>query len=1031
MSDQVHLKEVVPTVFLRKGDTGLEQLLRVSVEASAAVPGASLTAAVDGKACELALGELPEGESCHEVFLLETSQPREVAFTLKEGGNTHDTRTLMVRPPKRWKVHVIQVSHHDVGYTNLASVVHREHDQFLDRVIDMAAATRTFPDESQFRIVVEQAWSIDHYLKHAPQARAAEMVKLMQSGHVEVTALFGNMTTELCGHEPLARTVYHAFRLKREHGIPIVSAQHNDVPGVSWGVATVLTEAGIKIFFPRFPYYYGWGGQDLRGFWDEDAIFAHDGPAAFWWEAPSGKRVLLYSPRARGWGGNRADLPGLADYLRALEDQDYPYSVMRCLVSGGARDNAPYIEGYAHTIREWNGKWAYPRLVCSTDGRFYEDFVEELPQDLPVIRGELPCQDYPSGATSTAAATAANRNNHSALMASERLAAFAAGSTDFIYPKAELDEAAEEILWHDEHTWGHHFPCGPTSRAAEQEKSLHAYRSATFLHDVTNKALARIADHVRIEDENFHLVVFNPSPYVRSDIVQKPLREIENCGSTMHEVPAEGPGGSSYLRGVALTDRWHEHPPQELTEGKFDLVDMSSGECVPYQFVDIDGADATVPYAAQRFGLGAGGKRYGFFELPSGLRRDLVFLAEGVPACGYKTYKLSPRESPASFASAFRVTDESIENEFYEVTFDAQRGRICGIWDKASGCELLDAGAPYGLGDLLVRTPEATEPVILEDVEISIGESGPVCVSVRRSGRVLGHPSVVETLRLFAGVRRVELEIRVLKDATPLLDAHLAFPFACEPPQFRYEGNWSVMTPITDFMPGAYSDALTVQNWLKVSSPEQTLLWSSLDAPIVSLGDLWPGYVSPAHSCVIADRVRHDPLKLEDLRKGWVFSTLFCNNFGTNFYCTQSGDFLFRYSFSSQAGQVPDSDAARHGWEANLPFEHIFTRHDRERPLPVSAGFLEVEGPGVQLVACKQAEDGNGHMLRLWNTSPDRVEAKVRLSASEIAAARLCNLAEEDTGVALEHDGGEIAVPMPPYGCVTMRVVGKLFALAT
>jgi len=1031
MSDTTRLKEITPTVFLRSGESGLEQLIRVSVGSASAGGAVSLSVSLDGETREFALGPLPEGESSHDVYLEEPPRLREAEFVLRTGKSVLDWKSLSLGPPKRWTVHVIQVSHHDVGYTNLASVVHREHDEFLDRVVDMAAGTRDFPDEAQFRVVVEQAWSIDHYLKHAPEARAAEMIKLMQSGHVEVTALFGNMTTELCGHEPLARTVYHAFRLKREYGIPIISAQHNDVPGVSWGVATILTEAGIKAFFPRFPYYYGWGGQDLQGFWDEEAVFSHDGPAAFWWEAPSGRRVLFYSPRARGWGGNRADLPGLAEYLQGLGEGDYPYSVVRCLVSGGARDNAPYIDGYAHTIKEWNEQWAYPRLVCSTDRRFYEDFSEQLPSDLPVIRGELPCQDYPSGATSTAAATAVNRNNHSALVASERLATFAAGSTDFTYPKTELDEAAEEILWHDEHTWGHHFPCGPTSRAAEQEKSLHAYRSATFLHDVSTKALARIADHVKIEDDSFHLVVINPSPYVRSDIVRKSLREIENCGSTMHEVAVEGPGAQSYLRGVALTDRWHENPPQDIVEGKFDLLDLATGEPVPYQLVDVGSSDATVPYAAQRYGLGAGGKRYGFFEVPSGLRRDLLFLAKDLPACGYRTYKLATREDAPTFESAFRIADGEIENEFYAVMFGAEEGGITSIRDKASGCELLDSNAPYGLGDLLVRTPEATEPASMEDVEISSGVSGPVCVSIRRSGSALGHPSVVETLRLYAGVKRIELEVRVLKDATPLLDAHLAFPFACEPPEFRYEGNLSVMTPITDFMAGAYSDALTVQNWLKVSGSGQSVVWSSLDAPIVSMGNLWPGYVSPAHSCVIADRVRHDPLKLEDVPKGWVFSTLFCNNFGTNFYCSQAGDFLFRYVFSSGAGAATDTQAAQSGWEAHLPFEHIFTRHERRRPLPVSAGFLEFEVPQVQLVACKQAEDGNGHILRLWNTSPDPVEAKMRLNGAAIEAVRLCNLAEEDSGVALDHDGREITAPMPPHGCVTMRVVGNLFVLGT
>ena len=176
-------------------------------------------------------------------------------FVLKCNGSDVDSKDFEWLPPRHWTVHIVHLSHHDPGYTDLASNVFPEHDEFLDRTIDMVANTADFPEDAQFRCVVEQTWSIDHYLRNAPQERAAKMIDVMRSGHVELTALFGNMTTEICGHESLARTAYHAFRLKREHGIPIVSAEHNDIPGLSWGLAQVLTEADVKIFCPGFKCY--------------------------------------------------------------------------------------------------------------------------------------------------------------------------------------------------------------------------------------------------------------------------------------------------------------------------------------------------------------------------------------------------------------------------------------------------------------------------------------------------------------------------------------------------------------------------------------------------------------------------------------------------------------------------------------------------------------------------------------------------------------------------------------------------------
>ena len=1064
------LEEIRPTVFLRKEGGRLRQLVRLKVANSGEPTTATVGAHIASRACG---GELlrptqlrlPAGSSTHELYADEITEQTRVEFRLESGGLLCDRKEVAWRPPRHWTVHVVQRSHHDVGYTNLASSVLREHDEFLDRAIDMAAATSDFPEESQFRIVVEQSWSLDHYLRHAPPERAARMATLMRSGHVEVTALFGNVTTELCGSETLARLVYPSFRLRRRFGIPIVSAEHNDITGISWGLSQVLVETGIKLFCPGIPMYYSWGRNDLASFWDHRAIFGADIPGAFWWEAPSGGRVLFWAGHFCG-GTCRPDLPGLADGLADLEVRGYPYSVLRYAVGGGARDNPPYIEGYAHTIRAWNEQWAYPRLVCSTNARFYDDLVHELPADLPVFRGELPGQDYPVGSTSTAKATAINRNNHSCLPSAEKLATVASFATDYSYQRSQLSAAHEDVLWHDEHTWGHHFPCGPTAEASELEKAVHAYRAAALAHDVANKALARIADRIALDNADFHLVVFNPLAHTRTGPVSAPMRELDNCGSTMAEV--RDPSGVRYLRGVLLTDRWHANPPQELIEGRFDLIEVATGKNIPFQLTQIRCADETVPYAAQRLGIGSGGERYGFFELPSGLQLDLRFIAEDVPGCGYKTYRLKPWSSPQAAPKPVEGTPQSredvppsaehagtgaealgtgsprsgerddalfIENEFYRVEVERRSGAIVSIRDKEFGCELVDGQAPHPFGSLIVRDPELREKVGLEGVAVSKGESGPVCVSLEITGRTLAHPSVRQTVRLYRGLKRIEFAARILKDETPLLSVHIAFPFAAAgpPPLFRYEGSLSVMEPIRDYLPGSYSDNIAVQNWVRINChTSYAVLWSSLDAPIVSLGGLWPGYVSPAHACVVRKNLAHPPLRPEDLKKGWIYSNIFHNNFGTNFAVTQAGSTLFRYVFASH-DKLSDDQAARFGWEAVAPFERIFTERQKGASQPASAGGLsclpvaeslvQIDDEAVVLSTCKRAEDGRGVIVRLWNVGAERRRVTVRLRFLKIAAASLATLAEEDTGQPVEHDADSITLLVAGKSLATVRIV--------
>ena len=1015
-------REITPTVFLRRSGDKLQQLVRVGITNTGEVAAAAIFLTVTGTVREFPLGDVPEGESEYELFIDEVTAPTTATFILKCAGDEADRKDAPWQPPRHWTVHVVQLSHHDPGYTDLASNVLPEHDEFLDNTIEMAANTAGFPYDAQFRFVVEQTWSIDHYLRNAPQERAAKMIDVMRSGHVELTALFGNMTTEICGHESLARTAYHAFRLKRLYGIPIVSAEHNDIPGLSWGLSHVLAEAGIKIFCPGFPLYWTWSGSKLHSFWDEKALFPTGDvrcPGAFWWEAPSGKRVLLWCNNGGCGGDVHANTPTLGRRLLELEGQGYPYTVLRWPVGGGGRDNAPYIEGYSHTIREWNEKWAFPHLVCSTNAMFYNDFIKQVPADLPVFRGEIAGPDYPVGATSTALATAVNRNNHSNLLTAEKLATAASFVSDYKYQQDRIFHAYEEVQWYDEHAWGHHFPCGPSMNAAELEKAIRAYRAAAHTHDVTNKAMARIADHVRLETDDYHLVVFT-SP------ARAFLREIDNCGSTMYEVsPAGDAGGVGHLKGVLLQDRWHVNLPREIIDGKFELIDTATGENVPYQIVEIESADATVPYAAQRLGIGSGGRRYGFFEQPIGLKRDLRFIARDVPACGYKTYRFVQREDVPEFSGGLTATPTAIENQYYRVEVDAQSGAIRSIFDKEAGRELIDADAPHAFGDVIVRTPFNNDESNLVDSKLVEGPSGVVCASIERTARVHGHPAIRQTVTLSDGLKRVEFAVRILKDSTPLLDVHLAFPFLVQNPVFRYESALSVMEPIKDYLPGSFSDNIAVQNWVKVGGDDFTVLWSSLDAPIASMGGLWPGYVSPAHSALLSERMPHPPLKPEDLKDGWIYSNVFYNNFGTNFSVTQTGDVLFRYVISSCSGDVSDGAAAGFGWDATTPIEQIITRPWTERTLPASDSLMEVDNESVVLITCKKAEVGDDVILRLWNVSSQDQKAEVHLKFAAIQSAQTTNLVEEGGGEALEHTDHSIIIDMKASTLMTIRVTPK------
>jgi hypothetical protein len=268
------------------------------------------------------------------------------------------------------------------------------------------------------------------------------------------------------------------------------------------------------------------------------------------------------------------------------------------------------------------------------------------------------------------------------------------------------------------------------------------------------------------------------------------------------------------------------------------------------------------------------------------------------------------------------------------------------------------------------------------------------------------------------------LAVRLLKDPTPLLDVYLAFPFLATAPDFRYEGCLAVLTPVADYLPGAYWDAVAVQNWVRVAGPSHSVVWSSAEAPIVSLGELRPGYVSPAHSCRVPVRAHHPPAGPETLSRGWIYSLLFANNFGTNFAVSQSGSVLFRYALTSGAGALADAEAARLGWEALLPCPTIFTEPRREGHLPLAGSLLSLHGGYLALLGCKHAEDGRGVILRFWNPVDHPVEATVEVGWGLTGPARLTSVTEEDEAP----DPGAELVEWSPHG-FRLRVGAQ--ALAT
>jgi len=111
-----------------------------------------------------------------------------------------------------------------------------------------------------------------------------------------------------------------------------------------------------------------------------------------------------------------------------------------------------------------------------------------------------------------------------------------------------------------------------------------------------------------------------------------------------------------------------------------------------------------------------------------------------------------------------------------------------------------------------------------------------------------------------------------------------------------------------------------------------------------------------------------------------------------------------------------------------VELDHVVSRDkagNPPRPLPAGgAGFLETRGDGVSLITWKVAEDGNGSILRLAETSGNHTNATIRFLHLKLYAAEICSGVEGDQNALAIEDSG-ICLSFNPFEVLTIRVLAR------
>lgn len=823
-----------------------------------------------------------------------------------------------VAPPRRWTVYLTQHTHTDIGYTRPQTEILPEHLRYIDYALDYCDLTDGHPDDAKFRWTCETSWAVREYLRGRPARQIERLKQRVREGRIEVCGLLLNMS-EIAPEPALAALVRPLRELNEVLSVPVRTAMQNDVNGAGWCLPDYFQGIGIR--------YLSMGINQTR------SILPFDKPTCFWWESPSGKRVLAYRSdhymTANFWGletGNLAKVqPGVDKYLRGLERRGYPFDRVGVQFSGYFTDNSPPSTAACDLVKAWNEQFVSPRLRLATAQEFLGWVEKEHASELPVHRQAWP-DWWTDGFGSAARETAAARETETAMQINHTLLAMAAAAGAPLRLDTLLRAAAiqDDLLFYHEHTYGAaesiSDPLAENTQVQWGEKASYVWSAVMAAHLLREEALGLAQEFIPRAEVPI-LAVFNTLNWPRSGLVRVFID---------HEIL----------------------PPDR-------------------EFKILDGTEALPAQVMERRAEGT----------------YWAVWARDVPAFGFKLLRLQsgtePRPTPPAAPSG-----TVLENAFYKLTVDPAQGGIVSLVDKESGRELVDPQASWTLGQCLYETmpvnremkPDVFRRTSVRNVEVRPGANGPVWRSLLLAADLDGaatNRGLRAEFRLYDTEKRLELHFSLRKLPVPTPEAvYVALPFQMPGGRMLYEAQGGHVTPGDDQIPGSSSDWQTLQSFLAIRGDAGQIILGSEQVPLVQLGDFNLGKWQP----------------VTRVERPHVYSWVMNNYWFTNFRTEQSGEFRWHYYLTSTA-DAGRGTATRFGWGSRVPLvTRVFPpQPGATTPDHTTASALGLEPANVLVVEARPAREGRAVVLHLREMEGRAVtlgETNVR------TARRLCRVDE-------------------------------------
>ncbi|MHB8972470.1 MAG: alpha-mannosidase [Pirellulaceae bacterium] len=796
-----------------------------------------------------------------------------------------------------------------IPHTHWEGAVFKTREEYLDmglsNILRALALLKAYPD---YRFVLDQACYVKPFLERYPEEGAA-FRQFVQEGRLAIVGGTDVMAdVNMPGGESFVRQMlYGKGYFRQKLGVDVT---------VGWQLDTFGHH-------PQMPQLLKLGGY--KSFWTQRGMVDPNTPSEFLWEGIDGSQIpTFWLPQSYALTSNSpTELPAFSEFIQQRFAAIAPYSRGRGRVGLAGTDVCEPEVHVPALVEPFNRLAVAPfelRFAVPTD---FEALVAERP-DRPVVRGDFN-PIFQGTYSSRIELKQRTRELERLLTTAEKLGVMLHGLS------VPIDD---EVIWR---AWepmlfnqAHDLMSGVMTDHV-YEDTIRGYDfSRRIATDEVQSRLRATSAAIDTQGAGIPVVVWNMLGWPRTDIV---VAQVGMSDSGVTDVSMVGP----------------------------------DGQAVPVQLLhDVRSRDGAL------------------------LEAQVAFVARDVPALGYSLYRVLPLRTPTATTAA--AQDEPVlENEFYRLEFDPASGAMTSLVEKSSQWNVLG-----GLGNVVAREEDRGDlwelyhnlesGFVTNKTPHGPPEPGKAIFSSEQSGTPgtvsrgavfsefkVAHPfggenSFATTVRLYAGLRRIDIRTQVLNNEKSVR-YRVLFPTSIRGGQAYHEIPFgAIERPVGIELPA--------QNWVDYGNSQQGLAVLNRGLPGNNVAD----------GTMLLSLARSTRIQAYGYGGGYEPGMSSDSGFELG------QEFTFNYALVPHTGDWRAAGVYRDGLEFNQPLlAHTAALHDGSGPS--RWGLMQITPQNVVLSALKPGRDGTA-VLRVYEATGTPTRASIRLS-TQIAAAEEVNLMED------------------------------------